>query len=126
MTYFRKAIAIDPEFVTGHSNLGTALAKLGRLKEAAEEFQTVVDLTPGSPQAHVDLAEALAELGRIEEAAGHYRTAIVLAEQQRQEALARAVQARLQALESKRSSKDDSPLPPRERGGVRAGRGVTE
>jgi tetratricopeptide (TPR) repeat protein len=49
--YFRQAVAIDPQSVEGHFNLGVALARLNRVDEAAEQFAYVLRLRPDATQA---------------------------------------------------------------------------
>jgi len=54
---------------------GLALSKLGRYQEAADRFQSVLALDPGSGQAHLELGFALSQLQRHAEAISHYRAA---------------------------------------------------
>jgi tetratricopeptide (TPR) repeat protein len=68
-----------------HYNLAAALKKLGRLKEAAEEFAKAAEeypeeiaKNPGSIKIYVNLGDALAESGNLDEAIKNYRTAVEL------------------------------------------------
>jgi len=57
---FRKAIATNPDSVTGHVNLGAALTQLGDLKAAIEEFEKSLSLDPNNTNAQYNLAALLA------------------------------------------------------------------
>ncbi len=59
-----------------HINLGTLLARQGRLPEAAAHLEQAVELDPDSDEAHYNLARVLEELGRFQDAVGQYRTTV--------------------------------------------------
>jgi protein O-mannosyl-transferase len=59
-----------------HNNLGSALARLGRLDEALASFQKAVRLQPDDAEAHSNLGNLLTERGRYDEALAHYHTAL--------------------------------------------------
>ncbi|HEX6719311.1 MAG TPA: tetratricopeptide repeat protein [Pyrinomonadaceae bacterium] len=53
---FRKAIALSPESVPAHLNLGAALTQLGDLKGAVEEFEKSLLIDPDNTNAHYNVA----------------------------------------------------------------------
>jgi protein O-GlcNAc transferase len=74
---YREAISIDPQPAV-LLNLARAEREAGRLTEAIEAFQRVVDLDQKSPDAWSMLSNALREAGRHEEALAAARRALAL------------------------------------------------
>jgi tetratricopeptide (TPR) repeat protein len=72
---YRRALAISPTYFEARSNLAAALARQGRLEEAATEYRTLLAQTPTSAVAENDLGALLVRLGRPEEAAAHFERA---------------------------------------------------
>ena len=62
---YRKVLEKWENFADGFNDLGTALARSGNLKEAAQNFEKAVSLLPKHPDALKNLAMAYFELGRI-------------------------------------------------------------
>jgi tetratricopeptide (TPR) repeat protein len=62
-----KGLSIDPNYWTGHYNLGRVYEKLARYSDAIEEYRTELRYYE-SPDARFNLASLLGRLGRIEEA----------------------------------------------------------
>lgn len=50
ITYFSKAIALDPAYVDGYFQRGMTYFSLQKLAEAKADFQKVVELAPTGPQ----------------------------------------------------------------------------
>ena len=48
---FEQVLRLNPSSVKAHANLGVALLKLGRLEEAARQFDETLRLDPQNPQA---------------------------------------------------------------------------
>jgi predicted O-linked N-acetylglucosamine transferase (SPINDLY family) len=71
-------VAINPSYGEARSNLGRALRSLGRLDDAATQFEIVLKSAPASPAAHFNLASVLERIGRTAGAESHYRSAISL------------------------------------------------
>ena len=61
------------------NNWGTALAKLGRLKDARDRFEAAIARDPGFVDASVNLGNVLADTGEYAQAERRYRAAISLA-----------------------------------------------
>jgi Flp pilus assembly protein TadD len=51
-------VRVFPDFAAGHNSLGIALASLGRLDQAAEQFQLAVQLDPTFVEARRNLQAA--------------------------------------------------------------------
>jgi len=72
---YRQALALAPEWIDAHINLGVALYQLGRVEEARAQFAAAVDLDPLSGISRYNLGCVLEEQGQIDEAIGHLRRA---------------------------------------------------
>jgi tetratricopeptide (TPR) repeat protein len=68
---FRKAIAVSPDSVPAHVNLGAALTQLGDQKGAAEEFEKALVIDPNNVNARFNLAVLLANDKQHEQAIVH-------------------------------------------------------
>lgn len=77
-TIWRHTLAVAPNNVVAHNNLGTALTRQGNVKGAIEEFQRAVRLRPDLAQSQFNLGNALQSLGQTELAETHLRTAVEL------------------------------------------------
>ena len=65
---YRKLLALRPDDVATHVNLGVVLAHLGRFEEAIAEYEAAGKLLPGDPRIALNLALAYEKSGQIEEA----------------------------------------------------------
>ena len=65
---YRQFLKIHPEATAIHSNLGAALAGLGRFEEAISEYKIALHQSPGLAEARLNLALCYYKMGRIEEA----------------------------------------------------------
>jgi len=61
-----------------HNDIALLYLEVGRPREAAAHFSTVVEQTPGSASAHYNLATALERTGAFDDATSHYARAIAL------------------------------------------------
>jgi tetratricopeptide (TPR) repeat protein len=73
-----KAVALDPEFVGAHGNLGAEYTFLHRYGEAAAELQRAVTLDPSAAWLQSNLAFALLQSGKLVEAEQWARRAVAL------------------------------------------------
>jgi Flp pilus assembly protein TadD len=64
---------IGVNLTTSNNNLGTILARRGKLPEAAERYRAALRATPGQPEVTCNLAGVTADLGRVVEAESLYR-----------------------------------------------------
>ena len=71
-------LKIDPDARDAHINLGSALAMLGRNREALNQLQLAVQESPGNPRAHFNLANLLSTLGQKAAALQEYARAVEL------------------------------------------------
>jgi tetratricopeptide (TPR) repeat protein len=66
---YQQFLKLHPEATAIHSNLGAALAGLGRFEEAVAEYKTALRQSPALPGARLNLALAYYKMGRIADAA---------------------------------------------------------
>lgn len=72
----QEAIALDPDYLEAHNNLGCRLLSLGRTEEAIASFQRAIEIDAHAPYAHANLAVALLYQHRPAEAKTAARLAI--------------------------------------------------
>jgi Tfp pilus assembly protein PilF len=70
--HFRRALEIDPEYVSAHSCLGNTALSQRRLPEAVEHFRRAIHLDPDFVEAQFNLGIVLAMQGNTAEAITHY------------------------------------------------------
>ena len=75
---YGKMVAADLDDPIAWMELGSALVKMGKIKDALQDYRRAVDLSPGTAAAHQNLAMCLTQLGMAEEAVQHYREAMQL------------------------------------------------
>ena len=66
---YRAFLKVHPEATAIHSNLGAALAGLGRFEEAVPEYKIALRQSPRLPGARLNLALAYYKMGRLTDAA---------------------------------------------------------
>jgi protein O-mannosyl-transferase len=76
MTYYQKALEIDPNDGDVHHNLGLLLPFMGRTDEAMAHYQKALELNPKNAGAQNNLGILLAEMGRTDEAMAHFLKAL--------------------------------------------------
>jgi tetratricopeptide (TPR) repeat protein len=74
----RETLREDPDWVKPRLNLGVELARMGRLGDAREEYERVLELAPDHPSVRFNLAHVLARMGRQEEAIVAYRETLAM------------------------------------------------
>ena len=65
---YRRFLAIQPDATPIHSNLGAALAGLGRFEEAIAEYKIALKQSPSLVEARLNLALCYYKMGRIHDA----------------------------------------------------------
>ena len=70
--HFKKAIQINPAYVSAYNNLGAVLAEQGQFDDAIRYYSESLEINPNYSPAHYNLAMALSKKGRIKEAVNHY------------------------------------------------------
>jgi tetratricopeptide (TPR) repeat protein len=75
-TYYRRAIAVQPDYAPAYVNLGMALAALQRPDEAVNAYKRAIEL--GAPDVDLDrkLGNALLQAGRASEAIEYFHRAL--------------------------------------------------
>jgi tetratricopeptide (TPR) repeat protein len=76
ITYYRHALAMQPDYAPAYNNLGTALREQNRLDEARSSYQQALELQPEFATAHYNLANLLLDKGDGVAAIDHYELAI--------------------------------------------------
>ena len=74
--YYTAALALRPDGVAAHNNLGNVLRDKGRIDEAIAELRKAVALEPDDAKAHNNLGAALHDKGRIDDAVTEYQRAM--------------------------------------------------
>lgn len=73
---YERALALRPDLVAAHVNLGVALAACGRHADAIEHYRTALTLHPELAGVHMRLGNALMALERADEAAACYEAVL--------------------------------------------------
>ena len=73
---YRKVLALNPDHIVAHGNLGSILLKLGRLEEAELSYKKAIKLNPEYSVAHNNLGSLLYDLGRLVQAEESYKKAL--------------------------------------------------
>ena len=73
---FKKAIAISPNYLMAHNNLGAQYLKLGKWPEATKQFEAAIAINPKALNPRQNLAIALIEQKQYAEAIEHLNEAL--------------------------------------------------
>ena len=76
ISYYKKAIQINPNLSEAHNNLGYAYQGLGKTQEAINCYQKAIQINPNLSEVHNNLGYAYQELGKTQEAMNCYQKAI--------------------------------------------------
>ncbi|PWC73066.1 hypothetical protein TSH100_31510, partial [Azospirillum sp. TSH100] len=76
MRLHRRAIALQPDHLPAHANLGHACELTGQTEAATGHYRRALALQPGSAEANNNLATMATLVGRLEEAKSHLRRAL--------------------------------------------------
>ncbi|HEV7671781.1 MAG TPA: tetratricopeptide repeat protein [Thermoanaerobaculia bacterium] len=73
---YGRALALSPDHVDAHLNLGRLRHEAGAAEEAERHYRAALAASPGNATAAFDLGVALEDLGRLEEAVASYYAAL--------------------------------------------------
>jgi len=76
--FYKKSIAINPQYADALNNLGFALAGERNFGEAIPYYVAALRSNPNQAEIHNNFGNALSELGKLDEAIEQYRTALRL------------------------------------------------
>jgi tetratricopeptide (TPR) repeat protein len=72
---YRRVVALAPDWIEAHINLGVAYYQMGQLEPARAAFRRAVDLDPQNGISLYNLGCVLEEVGEVDEAITHLRNA---------------------------------------------------
>lgn len=78
VSYFEKALQINPNHARSHVSYGLILSGMGRDEDALGHYAKALQVDPNLAEAHNDLGTSLAKLGRGDEAAAHFTKALAI------------------------------------------------
>jgi protein O-mannosyl-transferase len=78
-TLWRDNVAKNPNACLARNDLGVALEKAGKISEAMEQFEHLLQMNPDDAAGHLNLGDALRRMGRFQEAIGQYEKALRVA-----------------------------------------------
>jgi len=89
-------VRLDPARPDAHNMLGSPLARVGRIREALDEFRIAPCQRPDFANARLNLASTLLRAGQFEDAIADYRQVLAAlpADQSVRDAVANAAQMR--------------------------------
>jgi Tfp pilus assembly protein PilF len=73
MSHFQKAIEIDPNYATAHSNLGKILGELNHVNEAKKYFEKSLNLDPNREKTCEDYGDLLLKLNQHKKALEYFK-----------------------------------------------------
>ncbi|MBN3909474.1 MAG: tetratricopeptide repeat protein [Nostoc sp. NMS1] len=76
--YYRQAIALQPDLVQAHNNLGEVLQQQRRLNDALKSYRKAIKIKPDYPYAYHNLGHILQQTGNREEAVEAYKKALAI------------------------------------------------
>jgi protein O-mannosyl-transferase len=79
ITYYERAVELDPNYVQVHNNLGALLRQKGQFDRAIMHYEQALRAEPGHFAAEFNLGNVLFQAGRFREAKFHYQQALELA-----------------------------------------------
>jgi tetratricopeptide (TPR) repeat protein len=77
-TYFRKAVAIDPQLIAAWQGLGLVLSAESKYEDALDAFNKVIELSPRSASAYFSVAQVKDLQGKWDQAQAAYKQSLDL------------------------------------------------
>ena len=77
ISYYEKAIQIQPNYVKAHNNLGVILKELGEHQKAISYYEKAIQIDPKYEVAYINLGMLFKELGEYQKATSYYEKAIL-------------------------------------------------
>jgi tetratricopeptide (TPR) repeat protein len=74
--HYRKAVELQPDYISAHYNRGVALLAQGRVADAIVSLEIAVRLAPTHADAHLNLGNALVRARREADAVPHYEASL--------------------------------------------------
>jgi len=78
VSFFTKAIKLNPNYVKAYVNLGSALNHLGKYEDAILSYNKGIEIEPDYADAHFNLGKTLNDIGRFEDSIKSYCRAVEL------------------------------------------------
>ncbi len=78
VTYYSKAVEMDPHYSEYFNERASALLRLGRLADAERDLLTAIELSPPYPEVWTNLGQCYRKMGRADEAVAAYSRALDL------------------------------------------------
>ncbi|MCG6537635.1 MAG: tetratricopeptide repeat protein, partial [Syntrophales bacterium LBB04] len=76
LTYYNRAIELNPRFFLAYENRGNAKIRLGDYRGAVTDYEETLRIYPYHADGHYNLGNALARQGKMAEAVAHLREAV--------------------------------------------------
>ena len=76
IAYYKKAIAINPNYADAHANLGANYMQQGKFDEAISNLKEAIKIDPTNAGAHFNLGLVYDKEGKMDEAISEYEKAI--------------------------------------------------
>jgi spermidine synthase len=73
---YSRGLALKPDRVDAHINLGFALGKMGRGDEAVAHFKKASQINPHNPVAYYNMGDFYYQSGKMEQAVEHFKEAL--------------------------------------------------
>ena len=78
LTYYNRAIELNPRFYAAYYNRGNAKLNLGDYERAVADYEKALKINPYLSDGHYNLGDALARQGKMAEAVAHLKEAVRL------------------------------------------------
>jgi len=73
ISFYKKALKINPDYAEGYSNVGAALARQDKLDEAVLEYTKALEINPDFAEANYSMGNILLLHGKVKEAEAYFK-----------------------------------------------------